>query len=132
MSSERFERGAKKLNELVEGGDLALLANLETVSPDLGRYALEFIFGDLYSRPGLDLKTKQLLTITILASQGNANKPQLAYHINAALNIGITRQEIIDVMIHVAGYSGFPCAMNGTITAKEIFEYRDQLEKAQS
>lgn len=125
MSSERFERGSKKINELVEGGDHALLANLETIAPDLGRYALEFIFGDLYSRPGFDLKTKQLLTVTILAAQGNA-KPQLAYHINAALNIGITRQEIVDIMIHVAGYAGFPNAMNGTATAKEIFDYRDQ------
>lgn len=125
MSSERFERGSKKINELMAGADRALLDSIGAVAPDLGRYALEFIFGDLYSRPGLDLKTKQLLTVTILATQGNA-KPQLAYHINAALNIGITRQEIIDIMTHIAGYAGFPTAINGTITAKEIFDYRDQ------
>ncbi|TAK73457.1 MAG: carboxymuconolactone decarboxylase family protein, partial [Gammaproteobacteria bacterium] len=86
---------------------------------------LEFIFGDLYSRPGLELKTKQMLTITILATLGNA-KPQLAYHINCALNIGITRQEVIDIMTHIAGYAGFPAALNATATAKEVFAERDQ------
>lgn len=125
MKSERFERGTKKINELMEGADQGILKGLGKVAPDLGNYVLEFVFGDLYSRPGLDLKTKQILTITILATLGNA-KPQLAYHIKCALNIGITRQEIIDIMIHIAGYAGFPAALNGTNTAKEIFAELDK------
>ncbi len=86
---------------------------------------MEFIFGDLYERPGLDLKTKQMLTITILTTLGNA-KPQLAYHINCGLNIGISRKEIIDIITHVSGYAGFPAALNGISTAKEVFAERDQ------
>ncbi|HLB42518.1 MAG TPA: carboxymuconolactone decarboxylase family protein [Gammaproteobacteria bacterium] len=127
MKSERFERGSKKINQLMEDADQGVLKGLGKIAPDLGNYVLEFIFGDLYSRPGLDLKTKQMLTVTILATLGNA-KPQLAYHINCALNIGITRQEIIDIMTHIAGYAGFPAALNGANTAKEVFADRDQKE----
>lgn len=125
MSTERLERGTKKINELMEGADKGVLKGLGTIAPDLGQYVLEFIFGDLYSRPGLDLKIKQMLTVTILATLGNA-KPQLSYHIGCALNIGITRQEIIDILVHVAGYAGFPAAINGVSTAKEVFSERDQ------
>lgn len=124
MNSERFERGSKIINELKEGGDQGIIKGLGKVAPDLSNYVLEFIFGDLYHRSGLDLKTKQILTVTILATLGNA-KPQLAYHINCALNIGITRQEIIDIMTHLSGYAGFPAALNGTSVAKEVFAERD-------
>lgn len=125
MSSDRFERGSKKINELLENADQGVLKGLGKAAPDLGKYVLEFIFGDLYSRPGLELKTKQMLTVTILATLGNA-KPQLAYHIGCALNIGVTRQEIIDIMTHIAGYAGFPASLNGVATAKEVFTERDQ------
>lgn len=125
MNSERFERGVKKLNELVEGGDNGVLKGLGKTAPDLANYVIEFIFGDLYSRSGFDLRTKQILTITILATLGNA-KPQLAYHINAGLNIGIKREEIIDIMTHIAGYAGFPAALNGVNTAKEVFAECDK------
>ncbi|MBA2652575.1 MAG: carboxymuconolactone decarboxylase family protein [Tatlockia sp.] len=124
MDSERLERGKKLINTLVEGGEQGISKGLGKIAPDLGNYVLEFVFGDLYHRSGLDLKTKQMLTLTILATLGNA-KPQLAYHINGALNIGITRQEIIDIMTHIAGYAGFPAALNGTATAKEVFAERD-------
>lgn len=126
--NERLDRGKKKINELMENADQGVLKGLGKTAPDLANYVLEFIFGDLYSRPGLDLKTKQMLTITILATLGNA-KPQLAYHINCALNIGISQQEIVDIMTHIAGYAGFPTALNGVNTAKEVFAERDK-EKA--
>lgn len=124
MSSERLERGRSKINELMEGADQGVLKGLGKTAPDLANYVLEFIFGDLYSRDGLELKTKQMLTITILATLGNA-KPQLAYHINCALNLGITREEIINIMTHIAGYAGFPAAINGVNTAKEVFAEHD-------
>ncbi|EKD71852.1 MAG: hypothetical protein ACD_46C00083G0002 [uncultured bacterium] len=123
--NNRLERGSKKINELLPGADQSILKGLGKTAPDLAKYVLEFVFGDLYGRPGLDLKIKQMLTITILATLGNA-KPQLAYHINCGLNIGLTRQEIIDIMTHIAGYAGFPAALNGVTTAKEIFAERDE------
>ena len=125
MSNERFERGSRKINELLPNGDQGVLKGLGKIAPDLANYVLEFIFGDLYARPGLELKIKQMLTITILTTLGNA-KPQLAYHINCGLNIGISRQEIIDIMTHIAGYAGFPAALNGVTTAKEVFTERDE------
>jgi 4-carboxymuconolactone decarboxylase len=125
MSNERLERGIKKINELVEGGDKGVMKGLGEVAPDLANYVLEFIFGDLYSRKGLDIKIKQMITITSLAVLGNA-KPQLAYHINCGLNLGLTREEIIDILIHISGYAGFPVALNGIATAKEVFKERDE------
>ena len=125
MTSERLERGKSKINELMEGADQGVIKGLGKTAPDLANYVLEFIFGDLYSRNGLDLQTKQMLTVTILATLGNA-KPQLAYHINCALNLGITREDIINIMTHIAGYAGLPAAIHGVNTAKEIFTERDQ------
>ncbi len=125
MNSTKLERGKQRINELVEGGDQAVLKGLGKVAPDLANYVLEFIFGELYSRDGFDMKTKQMLTVTTLATLGNA-KPQLAYHINGALNLGITREDIINIMTHISGYAGFPAALNGVSTAKEVFAERDQ------
>lgn len=123
--SERLKRGSQKINELMTGADQNVLKGLGKTAPDLANYVLEFVFGDLYSRSGLDIKTKQILTITILATLGNA-KPQLAFHIKCGLNLGITREEIIDIMTHLSGYAGFPAALNGVNTAKEVFAELDQ------
>ena len=98
--NERLKKGIKNINRLVEGGDQKLLNGIGEVSPDLANYVLEFIFGDLYNREGLDLKTKQIITITALAVLGNA-RPQLEYHIKAGLNIGLSRKEIIDMNLIV-------------------------------
>jgi 4-carboxymuconolactone decarboxylase len=129
MNNDTLERGIKKINELIPGGDKGVIKGLGEVAPDMADYVLKYIFGELYSREGLELKIKQMLTITTLATLGNA-KPQLSYHINAALNIGITRQEIIDIMIHISGYAGFPASLNGIATAKEVFKERDEKEIA--
>lgn len=125
MTSDRFKNGSKKINELMAGADQNVLKGLGKTAPDLANYVLEFVFGDLYSRSGLDIKIKQILTITILATLGNA-KPQLAFHIKCGLNLGITREEIIDIMTHLSGYAGFPAALNGVNTAKEVFSELDQ------
>ena len=124
MNNERKLRGSKVINTIMDNGAERLQKGLENIAPDLGKYVLEFVFGDLYSRDGLDLKTKQILTITILATLGNA-KPQLNYHLNGALNLGISRKDIIDILIHISGYAGFPAAMNGVATANEVFAERD-------
>lgn len=124
MKNDRFERGSAKIQELNKKADQGLIDGLGKTAPDLANYVLEFVFGDLYSREGLDTKTKQMLTITILATLGNA-KPQLAFHIKGGLNLGITRQEIIDIMTHISGYAGFPAAINGVNTAKEVFAELD-------
>lgn len=124
MESERFNRGMEKLKELdPNAGDL-LVEVLKNIAPDLARYAVEFPYGDVYSREGLTIKERQIATISALAALGNAT-PQLKLHINGALNIGCTRKEIAEIMIQMTVYAGFPAALNGISTAMEVFAERD-------
>lgn len=73
---------------------------------------MEFAFGDIYSRPGLSLRDRELITVAILAAMG-AREPQLDVHLHGALNVGITTDELRELMIHVAPYAGFPATING-------------------
>ena len=81
---------------------------------------LEFPFGDIYSRQGLDLRSREIATIAALAAMGNAT-PQLKVHIRAGLNVGLTQGEIIEILIQMAVYAGFPAALNGLFAAKTVF-----------
>ena len=120
----RYERGWKKLSGIDRESAENVLESLKDIAPDLGRYIVEFPFGDVYSRPGLDVKTREIVTVSALAALGNA-APQLKAHINMALNAGCTRQEIVEVLIQMAVYAGFPAALNGMAVAKEVFKERD-------
>jgi 4-carboxymuconolactone decarboxylase len=90
----------------------------------LGRYIIEFAFGDIYARPGLDLKLREIATVAALTALGNA-QPQLKVHIHGALNVGCTREEVVEVILQMAVYAGFPAALNGVTAAKEVFQERD-------
>jgi 4-carboxymuconolactone decarboxylase len=94
--------------------------SLADICPDLGRYIVEFGFGDVYSRPGLSLQQRELATVAALTALGNA-APQLKVHIAAALNVGLSRQEIVEAILQVSLYAGFPAALNGMFAAKEVF-----------
>jgi 4-carboxymuconolactone decarboxylase len=96
---------------------------LKDIAPDLGKYIIEFSFGDIYSRPGLDLKSREIATVAALTALGTAT-PQLKVHIHGALNVGCSEQEIIETMIQMAIYAGFPAALNGVFAAKEVFDER--------
>src|SRR5581483_2834804 len=98
MPSERFERGFKKFEEIHGPVAKATLESLKDVAPDLGRFVTEFAFGDIYSRPGLDLKTRQLLTIASLTTLGSAPL-QLKSHIKGALRVGCTKEEIVEALL---------------------------------
>lgn len=100
-----------------------VIANLQGVAPDLGRYVHEFAM-DVYERPGLDMKSRELATVATLATLGTL--PQLKVHIHGALNLGWTRQEIAELMIQLSVYAGFPVALNGVAMAKEVFRERDE------
>lgn len=99
------------------------MAALADIAPDFATYLLEFPFGDIYSRPGLDLRSREIATIAALTAMGNAS-PQLKVHIEAGLNVGITRDEICEVIMQMAVYAGFPAALNGLFAAKEVFSCR--------
>ena len=125
MGKDRYEKGWEKLQEINGEAGERVIESLKDIAPDLGRYTIEFPFGDVYSRSGLDLKSREIATIAALTALGNT-QPQLKVHIHGAFNVGCTREEVIEVIIQMAVYAGFPTALNGVFAAKEVFQERDQ------
>ncbi|MEU6246729.1 carboxymuconolactone decarboxylase family protein [Glycomyces sp. NPDC047010] len=121
-SGERHERGLKAL-QFVSGQAEPAVVDTET-APDLGRYVIEFGYGDVYSGPGLEPRDRQLVILGALAALGNA-APQLRFHINGALNAGCTRAEVVEALTQIAVYAGFPAAINAVTAAREVFDARD-------
>ena len=124
MNQDRYAQGWEKLKEIDGEQGEKVIESLKDIAPDLGRYVIEFPFGDIYSRPGLDLKSREIATVAALTALGNA-QPQLKVHIHGALNVGCTREEVLEVIIQMAVYAGFPAALNGISAAKAVFEERD-------
>lgn len=124
MDTDRYQRGLQKLKEIDGHAGEKVIDALKDVAPDLARYVIEFGFGDIYSRGVLSLKEREIATVAALVTLGNA-QPQLKVHIHGALNVGCTRQEVVEIMIQMAVYAGFPAALNGTFAAKEVFAERD-------
>lgn len=120
MESERYLRGLEKLKEVDGHVGENVIKSLSDIAPDFARLLIEFPFGDIYSRPGLDLKAREIAVVAALTALGNAT-PQLKVHIQGALNVGCSEQEIIEVIMQMAVYAGFPCALNGLFAAKEVF-----------
>ncbi|WP_321507269.1 carboxymuconolactone decarboxylase family protein [uncultured Methanoregula sp.] len=125
MTSERYKRGWDTLEEIDGDAGEAVIASLRDIAPDLGKYIIEFPYGDVYSRPDLDLRSRQIAVVAALTALGNA-APQLKVHIHAALNVGVTRKEVVGIIITMAVYAGFPAALNGMAAAKEVFAERDR------
>ncbi len=124
MESERYQRGWEMLKAIDGQAGERVVAALKDVAPDLARYTIEFPFGDVYSRGVLSLKEREIATVAALTALGNA-KPQLKVHLHGALNVGCTREEIVEIMIQMAVYAGFPAALNGVFAAQEVFAERD-------
>lgn len=123
---ERYQRGWETLTEVDGEAGHRVIDSLADIAPDLGRFIIEYGFGDIYSRPGLVPKQRQLVTIGALASLGGC-EPQLEVHLNAALNVGLSATEIVEAIIHVSGYAGFPRALNAMAVAKKVFDERGLL-----
>jgi 4-carboxymuconolactone decarboxylase len=122
-TSDRYRRGWEKLKEVDGEAGERVIESLKDIAPDFARYLIEFPFGDIYSRPGLDLKSREIAVVAALTALGNA-APQLKVHIHGALNVGCTEQEVVEVIMEMAVYAGFPAALNGLSAAKEFFAER--------
>jgi 4-carboxymuconolactone decarboxylase len=120
----RYERGWKALSEIDGHAGEAVIENLKSIAPDLGRYIIEFAFGDLYVRGGLDLRSREIVTIAACTALGSA-LPQLKVHIHGLLNVGGSREEVVETILQMAVYAGFPAALNAMNAAKEVFADRD-------
>lgn len=116
----RYERGLAKLKEIDGEAGERVLESLKNMAPDFARYLIEFPFGDIYSRPGLDLKSREIAVVAALTALGNAT-PQLKVHIQGALNVGVSQEEVVETIMQMAVYAGFPAALNGLAAAKEVF-----------
>jgi 4-carboxymuconolactone decarboxylase len=128
-TQDRYRRGWEKLKEVDGEAGERVVDSLKDIAPDFSRLLIEFPFGDIYSRPGLDLKSREIAVVAALTALGNA-VPQLKVHIHGALNVGCTRQEVVEVIMQMAVYAGFPSALNGLFAAKEVFKERDDLGKS--
>ncbi|GAB4239850.1 MAG: carboxymuconolactone decarboxylase family protein [Deltaproteobacteria bacterium] len=124
VDDARYRAGLATARNLDPEGPERLEAALKDVAPDLYRHIVEFAFGDILSRPGLDPKTREIATVAALAALGNA-QPQLRFHLNAALNVGWSRAELAEVLMQMAVYAGIPAALNALYLAKEVFAERD-------
>ena len=122
--SDRFKKGWAKLQEVHGQVGQDVLDELAETAPALSEFIIEYPYGDIYSRPGLDVRSRQIATISALTAMGNAHK-ELTVHIQAGLNVGLSKEEIIEIIMQMSVYAGFPVAMNGIDAAKEAFEKFD-------
>lgn len=121
--SERYRRGAAQLAAVDGEAGLQVVEALARSFPDFATYLLEFPFGDIYSRPGLPLREREIAVVAALCAMGTA-APQLRVHIHAALHVGCTPAEIVETLMQMAVYAGFPAALNGLAAAREVFTER--------
>jgi 4-carboxymuconolactone decarboxylase len=117
----KFEKGMVKLEEIEGEHGHAVLQSLNNIAPKLGKNIVSFTFGEIYSRTGLDLKQRQLVTLGSLTAQGGC-EPQLNVHINTAFNVGLTEEQIIEAHLQCALYVGFPKVLNAIGVLKKILQ----------
>ncbi|QAT67874.1 carboxymuconolactone decarboxylase family protein [Bacillus sp. IG6] len=101
---------------------LKISDELEDIAPDVSKYIIEFAYGDIYSRPGLTNQQRALVTMSSLVTQGT--EPQLQLHINTALTSGLTPEEVVEAIIQLIPYTGFPRVLNALTIAKKVFTQR--------
>lgn len=128
MSNDRYEKGIKTIQAFTVShsdekptGEMEIGEAFKDLAPDLSKYVVEFAFGDIYARPGLDNKQKVLTTIAGLVAQG---MPQIEIHINSGLNVGLTPEELVGCIMHLLPYTGFPRVLNALKVAQKVFDER--------
>ncbi|WP_086981065.1 carboxymuconolactone decarboxylase family protein [Vibrio aphrogenes] len=125
MKTSRFEKGLELLKHIDGEAGQNVIDSLKDISPDLAKYTIEYPFGDIYSRKGLDLKSREIATVAALTALGNC-APQLKVHLNAAFNVGCNEEELKEVIIQMSVYAGFPAALNGMFVFKEVLIERTE------
>ncbi|SON49893.1 carboxymuconolactone decarboxylase family protein [Vibrio tapetis] len=123
MENSRFDTGLALLTKIDGQAGENVIESLQDICPDLAKYTIEYPFGDIYARPGLDLKSREMATVAALTALGNC-APQLKVHLNAALNVGCSEEEIKEIILQMSVYAGFPAALNGMFAFKEVLDLR--------
>ncbi|MBK8958445.1 MAG: carboxymuconolactone decarboxylase family protein [Proteobacteria bacterium] len=117
-------RGKQALDVITGGTTAQALAGVAETSPDLAQWITDFAYGQVVSRPQLDLCTRELVTVASLTTQGFAQR-QLTAHVNGALNAGCKPEAVVEVVTQMAVYAGFPAALNGLAVVKDVFAERN-------
>ncbi|KRM90952.1 carboxymuconolactone decarboxylase family protein [Liquorilactobacillus cacaonum] len=120
MDNIRYKKGINNLDKIDGKAGKMVIDSLRDISPETGQFIIEFAFGDIYERKILNLKQREMITLSSLLTQGDTHN-QLIVHINGALNVGLTQNEIIEIFIQCIPYVGFPKVLNAISTAKEVF-----------
>jgi 4-carboxymuconolactone decarboxylase len=123
--TKRYDTGAEIIQELYGDFGQGFLEDLEEIAPDFGRFIVEFSYGDVFSRPGLDMRSREIAIIGALTTLGTAER-QLKAHILGALKAGASREEIVEAIMQVAVYAGFPAGFHALMVAKEVFQELDE------
>lgn len=121
----RYEKGKEVLEEIQEKSLEEIFKQIDDIAPDMSRFVVEFPYSEIYTRKEVDLKTRELCTVAALTVLGTI--PQLKEHISGALNVGNTPTEIVEIIMQMTAYCGFPKAINAVLAAKEVFIEKDLL-----
>lgn len=121
--TKRRETGELALGRITGGTGAAVVESLKDIAPDLADWVIDFSYGDVMSRPGLDLRSRQFATVAALTAMGTA-MPQLRVHLHGALNVGCKASELVEVILQMAVFSGFPSTINALNIAREVFKER--------
>ncbi|WP_314253160.1 carboxymuconolactone decarboxylase family protein [Streptomyces kutzneri] len=127
--NDRMERGLRTLRRIEATERPGILDGFQDVAPGFGELVVGFAFGDICSRPGLELPTRQLVTVAALTALGNA-APQLEFHVRGARNVGCDRREIVETVLWLSGYAGFPATLKALGVVRSVFAAEATAEAA--
>ena len=119
---DRFQKGLETMKDYVTVDALKQMVEsdaLADIAPDLRKMIVEFAYGDIYSRDGLGKKKRALVVITTVVTQGAG--PQTKTHITRGLHAGLTPKEIVEALLQMVPYIGFPRVQNALTIAQEVF-----------
>lgn len=128
--SERYLRGIEIAEQLaVDKLDEFLISHVAELAPDFARMTIEFALGDLYTREALDMRSREIVAIASLAALGDTG-PHLKIHVRAATRLGVSKTEIIEILMQTAIYAGFPAALNALSSCHDLLTDESPLEAA--
>ena len=118
--NENYQKGIEVLKQMTDDEGMQGIRHLQEIFPDFGERMIDFGFGQIYGRPNLDLRLREIITLTALITQGAFG--QLDFHIKAALKLGLKQEEILEIILQCAAYIGFPKSCSALGIAGEIFK----------
>ncbi len=116
-----LEAGRALSEAVMPGLEAALSDRYDDLLPGFSEWQVSSVYGGVYAREGLDMKTRQIATVSALASMGESVRPQFKIHVKAALDLGWTEREIAECIMQMSLYAGFPNMINALNAAREVF-----------